>query len=109
VTLEVASEQQEGRAVVRLSGELDLSTVAQAEAEVRRMEQEEPSLIVLDLRELEFIDSSGLRLVLQTDARAKESGRRLSVVPGNEFVQRVFHVMSLDQRLEFIEAPEDGR
>ena len=108
MSLDVAVEHEDGRAVLRLSGELDLATAPLAESELHRMERDEPSFIVLDLQGLEFIDSSGLRFVLQADARAREAGRRLSVVPGNEFVQRVFRVMSLDQRLDFIEAPDGG-
>jgi anti-sigma B factor antagonist len=58
---------------------------------------------VLDLRALSFMDSSGLRALLAADARAKEAGRRLVLVRGDERVQRVLRITRLDERLEIVD------
>jgi anti-sigma B factor antagonist len=96
-------------AVVAPTGDLDLSGASVLEIEIERLEQE-PGLqvLVLDLRGLEFIDSSGLRLVVLTDRRAREAGRRFALVPGSETVQRVFEITRMRERLEFVSEPGEA-
>jgi anti-sigma B factor antagonist len=99
----------EGTVRVRFEGELDLSTVPDAEEFVSNIEREHtPEMLVLDLRELRFLDSSGLRFILAVDSRARREGRRLQIVPGPEAVNRVFRIALLDKRLEFVEETEAG-
>lgn len=87
---------------VRFDGELDLTTAREAEAAIARVEADGPSTIVLDLSELRFLDSTGLRVIIAADSRARREGRHLRVVPGPEAVHRVFRIALLDQRLEFV-------
>ena len=96
-------------AVVIPTGELDLSGAAILEAELDRL-AEEPELgaVVLDLRGLEFMDSSGLRLVVLADMRAREAGRRFSLVRGGDTVHRVFEITRMSDRLDFVEDPEES-
>ena len=88
-----------------VSGELDLSTAERLEDELRRHERDEPSTLVLDLRELTFMDSTGLRTVIAADARARERGIRLVIVRGSEDVDRVFRVTRMDEHLEMVDEP----
>lgn len=96
----------EGRALVTLGGELDVSTAPTVETTLRQIEEKRVPMMVLDLRALTFLDSSGLRLILEADGRARRDDRRLLVVAGPPEVQRVFRVTLTDSRLEFIEDPE---
>jgi anti-sigma B factor antagonist len=95
-------------AVVAPTGELDLSGAAILESELERLAAD-PGLgtVVLDLRGLEFMDSSGLRLVVMADMRAREAGRRFALVRGGDTVHRVFEITRMSDRLEFVDAPED--
>jgi anti-sigma B factor antagonist len=102
---EVTVEQRGGTVHVALVGELDISTAARLEDELARQEAERPSLIVLDLQRLTFMDSTGLRLLISADTRAREEGRSLAIVPGNEMVQRVMRLTRLDERLNIVEDP----
>jgi anti-sigma B factor antagonist len=97
-------------AVIAATGELDLSGAAVLEAEIERLEAE-PDLatVVLDMRGLEFMDSSGLRLVVLADMRAREAGRRIVLVRGSETVHRVFEITRMSERLDFISDPEEIR
>jgi anti-sigma B factor antagonist len=97
-------------ATVRPTGELDLSGALVLEAELDRL-AEEPELatVVLDLRGLEFMDSSGLRLVVVADMKAREAGRRFCLVRGDETVHRVFEITRMSERLDFIDDPEEVR
>ncbi len=88
---------------VQLRGELDLSTVGQVEEELGRMEDANAAVIALDLRGLTFLDSTGLRVLVTADERARERGRRLLVVRGPDPVHRVFTITKLDERLEMVD------
>jgi anti-anti-sigma factor len=95
--------EQRGAAVhVLMSGELDISTATRLEDDLHRVEAEQPRLIVLDLAQLSFMDSTGLRLLITADARAREQGRRLAIVQGSEMVQRVLRLTRLDERLDIV-------
>jgi anti-sigma B factor antagonist len=102
---EVTIEQRGGAVHVALTGELDISTAQRLEDDLRRVESEDPPLIVLNLQGLSFMDSTGLRLLIMADSRAREDGRRLAIVKGNEMVQRVMRLTRLDERLDFVEDP----
>ena len=96
-------------ALVTLEGELDLLATSELEPELDRL-AEEPGLdtVALDLRGLEFLDSSGLRLVVVTERRLREAGRRLVLVRGPQPVQRVFEITRMTERLDFVDAPEQA-
>jgi anti-anti-sigma factor len=95
-------------AVIALTGELDLSGAAVLEAELDRLVADPAvSAVVLDLRGLEFMDSSGLRLVVVADRRAREAGRRFALVRGPETVHRVFEITRMSDRLDFVSDPAE--
>ncbi|WP_037503506.1 STAS domain-containing protein [Solirubrobacter soli] len=89
--------------VVAPVGEIDLATVPVVEAEIAAAIDETPAL-VLDLRDVTFIDSAGLRLVLETSRKAAP----FSVVRGPREVQRVFGLVGLDERLDMLDEPPPG-
>ena len=107
--LDVQTVDEGGFVRLALKGELDLSTVSQVEEELRRAEAEEPDLLVLDLGELSFLDSTGLRLIVTADQRAREHGRRFAIMKGPETVQRVFAITKLDDRLDILEPGADPK
>jgi anti-sigma B factor antagonist len=107
--LELETTRNGPVAVVAPTGELDLSGAAVLQAELDRLADEgELGGVVLDLRGLEFMDSSGLRLVVLTDMRAREAGRRFALVRGGDTVHRVFEITRMSERLDFVEDPQEA-
>jgi anti-anti-sigma factor len=106
--LEVTTEQHEGQTRIALVGELDIASAPQFEQGLADAEGDTPGVLVLDLRGVEFIDSTGLRAVIAADERARSTGHRLVVVRGSAAVERVFSVTQLDQRLEIVEDPDSA-
>ena len=104
--LELTTSDRDGGARIALNGELDIATAPRLEEEVRRLETEGRKLIVIDLRGLEFMDSSGLRALLAADTRARERGARLVIIRGDDRIQRVLRITRLDERLEIVD--DDG-
>jgi anti-sigma B factor antagonist len=107
-TLSVETRWDGDEAVVALTGELDLSTAPQVERELEAAEERKPERLVIDLRGVSFLDSTGLRVVLSADGRARKDGRRLEVIPGPPPVHRVFRIALLDRRIAFVDAEDDG-
>jgi anti-sigma B factor antagonist len=101
--LDVMSEDRNGLVHVALVGELDLSTVAKVQEELRRVEASSPATLVVDLSKLTFLDSTGLRCIVTADERARAEGRRIVIVRGPDAVQRVFAITRLEDRLEMVD------
>jgi len=97
------SEDRDGLVHVALVGELDLSTVAKVQEELRRVEAASPATLVVDLSKLTFLDSTGLRCIVTADERARAEGRRIVIVRGPDPVQRVFAITRLEERLEMVD------
>lgn len=99
----MTSEDRDGLVHVGLVGELDLSTVAKVQEELRRIEKSAPPTVVLDLSKLTFLDSTGLRCIVTADERARDEGRRMVIVRGPDPVQRVFTITRLEEHLEMVD------
>ena len=84
-------------------GELDIATVEKLRAEVERLRAAGFTDLVLDLRAVRFLDSTGLRLVLELDQAAREASQELLLIRGSAVVQRIFEVTQVSDRLQFIE------
>jgi len=99
---------REGR-VRRLvpSGELDIATVAVLrEAFDAVLVEEDAELIILDLAELEFMDSAGLHLLLEMNA-ACEGSDRLRVVNGSPALERLFDIAGVRTHLPIVGSGDD--
>jgi anti-sigma B factor antagonist len=92
---------------VTLSGDLDLSTAKRAEEAIENAERAGRDMVVIDLRGLSFMDSTGLRVIVSADKRAKRSGKRAVIVQGPAAVRRVFEITRLDERLDIVDTPEE--
>jgi anti-anti-sigma factor len=103
--LELLTEKDGSTVRLALQGELDVASAGRVEAELARIEQDAPETLVLDLRELAFMDSTGLRVIVAADDRAREQERRLLIVRGSDTVQRIIEMTRLDARLEIVDVP----
>lgn len=84
-------------------GELDLDTAPQLEQRLGEA-LDSTRLVVIDLRGLEFMDSSGVHLIIEADARARREDRELVFVRGPDQVERLFDLVGLSTRLRIIDA-----
>jgi anti-anti-sigma factor len=98
----VARRRAQAAVVVVPEGEIDLATVDLLQAELDAAAGESDQ-VVLDLRGVTFIDSAGVRLVLE----AMRALPAFSVVPGGPEVSRVFRLVGLDERVRIIDRPPD--
>jgi anti-anti-sigma factor len=93
----------DGVAVVAV-GEIDLATVDAVRAEIDAA-RTETTLVLLDLRDVTFIDSAGVRLVLEGSRELAAEGGELVIVRGGPEVRRVFDLVGLDGRVKMVDEP----
>jgi anti-sigma B factor antagonist len=94
-------------AVVSVTGELDLASSPALREELERASATGAELVILDLRGLTFMDSTGLSVVVKAHQRAVESGHRFAVVRGGKQVQRLLMLTGVGERLTVIDQPEE--
>jgi anti-anti-sigma factor len=99
---------ESGRLVVVLYGDLDIDSLPAAQDEVSAAHGEGPDVLVLDLTQLGYVDSSGVRLVLLAQQVAEETGRHFAVRLGHGPTRRVFDMLGITDRLDVLDVLDDG-
>jgi anti-anti-sigma factor len=97
-----AGKSAPGTTEVVLAGELDIATLDDAQRQVEEAEATAPALLIIDLSGLTFVDSSGVRLALMADDRARAAGRRVAVRLGTGHALRVFQALGLLDKLDVL-------
>ena len=95
--------REHDRARVRAVGELDIATVPILRAQLDSLRDAGFHSFVLDLSTLDFMDSTGLRYILDCDAEARRDGFSISLIRGTRAVQRVFELTDTSAHLKFID------
>ncbi|HJP65947.1 MAG TPA: STAS domain-containing protein [Actinomycetota bacterium] len=96
----VRIDHSNGVAHVRIHGELDLATTPTLEANLFALEGDGVSAAILDLRELAFMDSTGLQALLDVWRRANENGHRLAIVGATERTRELFELTGTERILD---------
>jgi anti-sigma B factor antagonist len=90
-----------------LTGELDLVSSPMLEGAFERAYAPDIELIIVDLRRLEFMDSTGLHRLVAAQQHAAHSGRRFALIRGGEQVQRLFELSGVGELLTIIDSPDE--
>jgi anti-anti-sigma factor len=90
-------------ASIRAIGELDLATVPILAGHVAQLRDADCRHLIFDLSELGFIDSTGLRFLLECHARSRQDSFTMGLVPGPPAVQQVFELTDTRNHLPFID------
>lgn len=93
--------------LIGVSGELDLASSPELEQELERATASDLELLVIDLRKLEFMDSTGLSVLVRAHQRATQSGKRFAIVKGPQQVQRLLSLTGVAERLTVVDEPEE--
>ena len=99
---------REGTAVlVGVVGELDLASGPALNAELAAFSGPDTTLVVVDLRELEFMDSTGLSIIVRAHQRLAAEGCELSLVQGPPQVERLLDLTGVGERLRVVGSPDE--
>lgn len=109
---EVESEQREdGICVVAVRGELDMNTAPELEDELKRAALDDAATVMLDLSACEFIDSTGIALIVRTWQRVDAEGEgrgRLVLCCKNHQVRRLLKITGVESSISMHEQREDA-
>ena len=100
----VTSRHEGGRLIVAPTGELDIATVDAVRVELTARAEGEG--IVLDLRGVQFLDTSGIQVAVEAWRASREEEFELRIVRADPRVQRVFEIAGLEGVLPFVDAPD---
>jgi anti-sigma B factor antagonist len=105
--LRVHARTEKDRIVISLEGELDMASAPLLQAALEDAEADATSALVLDLRELRFMDSTGLRIILWARERLRSRGQELALTVGSSQVQRLLSVSGVGEHLRVIATPDE--
>lgn len=100
-------ESQEGATVVRFAGELDLAEEQQAGAALAGVDSADS--VIVDLSELDFIDSSGIRVLIEAAQRVRDAGGRFAVAGAGGDVQRVLELVEVGDLIPMFASVDEAR
>lgn len=100
---DVALVREGDEATITVSGDIDMATVAQLEAVRQEALASDPPGILIDLSGVHFIDSSGLKFLIDTYAQAKQDGWTLRLRRPAQTAMRAFTVTGADRHLPFVD------
>jgi anti-sigma B factor antagonist len=107
--LTIDERRDDGTVVLGLAGELDLATAGSVEAAVARARAGGLARLVLDLRELAFLDSTGIQEILRADLASREEHFELVIIRGPRAVERLFSLLELHERVTVVDDDPDAR
>jgi len=93
----------DGVARIQLAGELDMSTAPDVERAFEDALAAGCRRLIVDLRNLAFMDSTGLVLLTRWDIGARRDGYDMTLIQGREPIHRLFEVTGLDRQFTFEE------
>jgi anti-sigma B factor antagonist len=105
--LQIDVRHERDRIVIELHGELDLLGAPALQGEIENPELEATEMVVLDLGDLRFVDSAGLRVILAAHERSQQRGQAFALSRGSAQVQRLLSIAGLDEHLRIIESPDE--
>ena len=94
-------ERRGSAAILRLSGELDITGADRLETRIKELADDSPDIVVIDLRKVSFMDSTGLRSLLRARALGSEEGWSLTLIRGPKPVHRVLELTRMDEVFDF--------
>jgi anti-sigma B factor antagonist len=94
-------------ALITVSGELDIASAPELEQTLEQIRPELTTLVIVDLRELEFMDSTGLSIIVRAHQRLAESGCELTLIKGQPQVQRLLDLTGVADRLRLVAEPDE--
>lgn len=102
-TLVVRTEINGGATMISLAGELDLANAGTAETALSTSLEDGSTSVVIDMRELEFIDSTGIALLVAALGRSEQGAEVRFIPSASPAVSRVLELTGLAERLPLAE------
>jgi anti-sigma B factor antagonist len=101
--LEIQRHADSHGVVLTLRGEIDLGSAPEFEQELREIQATQPGRILIDLRSLDFMDCTGISLLIRAQQSAEANGHLLALRRGPDQVHRLFELTGLLDHFTFLD------
>lgn len=102
--MQIKTEINNSKLIISLNGRLDTITSPQLEEEINNISLDEIEIIILDVKELEYISSAGLRLVLKLHKKMTAQGGQLKLINVNDMIMEIFAMTGMSDFLDIEKA-----
>ena len=106
--LNIDVTRDSGRVVLVLEGELDIATAPRLQSAIDEPALADTPELVLDLRALQFMDSTGLRVILAALQSSRDRGQEFAITRGSPQVERLLSVAGVTEHLRSIATPGEA-
>ncbi len=107
--LAIDTSDDEAGVVVSIVGEIDMHSSPQLRAALLEALERKPARVIVDLKGVEYMDSSGVGTVVEAKRRAEQAGGRLVLAGLRPRVRSLFEITQLDRFFTIAETVEDAR
>ncbi len=105
--LGIETRREDDRVVLSLAGELDMASAPQLRGAIEELDLTQRPALVLDLQELSFIDSTGLRVILWAHERCRQADGAFALTQGSQQVQRLLAISGAAERLRIVASADE--
>ena len=95
----------DGKATVRIRGELDIATADQAYAYLRDVVDNQDGPVLMNLSELSFCDAAGLGVLARVAGHARRAGRSLKLIAARPSLLRIMRITGMDEAFPEVRNP----
>ena len=106
--MEIMERNQSGVAVIEIKGRLDSKTTADLEQKVLGLLDSNTQRLLVDMAELDYINSSGLRVLVMAYQRLKKSGGKLAISGTKDYIMEVFEIAGYHRLFNLFASQEDA-
>lgn len=106
--IDISQERVGSAAIVRVSGDVDMTGSPRLRDEIRTAQDARPERIVIDLSEVQYMDSSGLATLVEAMKNAKSKGSLLVLCSMHDKVRGIFEIARLDQYFTIVNSTDDA-
>lgn len=104
----VVSERREGALIIKASGRLDSAYAERFQEQINEAIAPDDQTVVIDMEDIEFMNSAGLRIALLTAKKLAQDGKNFAVCAMPERVHSIFQISGFDQIIEVYESAQDA-
>ena len=101
--LSLVVEESGSDVLVRMAGDLDLTSIGPVMAALDRVDVDRASRLVLDLQEIDFLDAAGLNAIVRANAHCKDHDVQVTVIKPRGLARRVFTLTRVHRELDLVD------
>jgi anti-anti-sigma factor len=94
--------------IVKLTGRLDTLTYEAAQANIAAVLDRAPSGVILDMAEMDFISSAGLRVMIILWKKAAAEGKKIAMAAVDPSIYKIFKIAGMDRQFDFFDNQDDA-